>query len=246
MNVRDAVVFVTGANRGIGLAFARAAVARGARKVYAAARDVSKVRLDGVVPVALDVTDAEAVAAAARACDDVTVVVNNAGVATVGGFFAADAVAEARRHLEVNFFGPLLVARAFAPVLAANGGGAIVNVLSIASWLNRPMLAVYGTSKTAAWGLTNAIRHELREQGTRVVALHMVFVDTDLTKGIDVPKASPDEIVARAFDGLEAGVDEVLADDGTRAAHAGLSADVPSYLAAPATPVATSTGGAER
>ncbi len=243
MKLAGAVVVVTGANRGIGLAFAKAALARGARKVYAAARDPSQVRQDGVVPVALDVTDAASVAAAAALCTDATIVVNNAGIANFGGFFVDDSVEQARRQMDVNFFGPLLVARAFAPVLAANGGGAIVNVLSIASWLNRPMLAVYGASKTAAWGLTNAIRNELREQKTQVLALHMGFVDTDLTKGIDLPKASPDDIVARAWDGLEADADEVLADDNTRAFHAGLSAAVPSYLAMPAPPPAA--GAAE-
>ena len=233
MNVNDAVVFVTGANRGIGLAFARAALARGARKVYAAARDPSAITLAGVVPTRLDVTDEASVAAAAAQCGDVTLVVNNAGIAQFGGFLAADAVAEARKHLDVNFFGPLFVARAFAPVLAAHGGGGIINVLSIASWTNRPMLAVYGASKTAAWGLTNALRNELRAQKTQVMALHMGFVDTDLTKGIDLPKASPADIVSRAYDGLEAGAEQVLADENTLRVQRGLSAEVPSYLVQP-------------
>lgn len=234
MNIKDAVVFVTGANRGIGLAFAREALARGARKVYAAARDPAAITLAGVVPIRLDVTDEASVAAAAGLCGDVTLVVNNAGIAQFGGFFAADSVAEARKHLDVNFFGPLFVARAFAPVLAAHGGGGIINVLSIASWTNRPMLAVYGASKTAAWGLTNALRHELREQKTQVMALHMGFVDTDLTKGIDLPKASPADIVARAYDGLEAGAEQVLADDNTLRVQRALSAEIPSYLVQPA------------
>ncbi len=233
VNVRDAVVFVTGANRGIGLAFARAALARGARKVYAAARDPSAVTLPGVEPVRLDVTrEADAAGAAAR-CGDVTLLVNNAGIARFGGFLADDGVASARDHLEVNFFGILHATRAFAPVLAANGGGAIVNVLSIASWVNRPQLAVYGASKSAAWGLTNGLRNELREQRTQVLGLHMGFVDTDLTRGIDAPKASPDDIVARAFDGLEAGRDEVLGDERTVMVHGALSAASPIYLAAP-------------
>ncbi len=233
VKLTDAVVFVTGANRGIGLAFARAALERGARKVYAAARDPQSVTLAGVTPIALDVTDEAAVQAAAVRCGDVTLVVNNAGIAQFGGFFAEHAVAEARKHLEVNFFGPLFVARAFAPILAANGGGALINVLSIASWINRPMLAVYGASKSAAWGLTNALRNELREQKTQVLGVHMGFVDTDLTRGIDLPKMSSDELVRQAFDGLEAGAEEVLGDDNTRRVHRGLSADTPSYLAPP-------------
>ena len=234
MNLRDAVVFVTGANRGIGAAFVREAIARGARKVYAAARDAAAPVEAGAVPVPLDVTDEASVAAAAARCGDVTLLVNNAGIALFGGFLADNAVAEARQQLDVNFFGPLATTRAFAPVLANNGGGAVINVLSIASWMSRPQLAVYGASKTAAWGLTNALRNELRGQGTQVLALHMGFVDTDLTKGIDAPKTSPDVIVARAYDGLEAGLSEVLADDNTVRVHAGLSAETPIYLAPPA------------
>jgi len=234
VRLADAVVFVTGANRGIGLAFTRIALARGARKVYAAARDPRSVTLAGVTPIGLDVTDEAAVQGDAARCGDVTLVVNNAGIAQFGGFLAEDAVAEARKHLEVNFFGPLFVARAFAPILAANGGGGLINVLSIASWTSRPMLAVYGASKSAAWGLTNALRNELRDQKTQVLGLHMGFVDTDLTRGIDLPKISSDDIVQQAFDGLEAGVEQVLGDENTRRAHGGLSADSPSYLAAPA------------
>jgi len=233
MKIKDAVVFVTGANRGIGLAFARAALARGARKVYAAARDPDSVKLAGVTPIRLDVTSEAAANEAAARCGDVTLLVNNAGIARFGGFLAADGVASARDHLDVNFFGILYATRAFAPVLAANGGGAIVNVLSIASWINRPQLAVYGASKSAAWGLTNGLRNELLAQKTQVLGLHMGFVDTDLTKGIDAPKASPDDIVASTFDGLEAGLVEVLADDRTIGVHRALSDDPPSYLSPP-------------
>jgi len=233
MKIKDSVVFVTGANRGIGLAFARAALARGARKVYAAARDPGTVTLAGVTPIRLDVTSEAAANEAAAQCGDVTLLVNNAGIARFGGFLADDGVASARDHLDVNFFGILYATRAFAPVLAANGGGAIVNVLSIASWINRPQLAVYGASKSAAWGLTNGLRNELLAQKTQVLGLHMGFVDTDLTKGIDAPKASPDDIVASTFDGLEAGLVEVLADDRTIGVHRALSDDPPSYLSPP-------------
>ena len=233
MKLDDAVVFVTGANRGIGLAFAREALARGARTVYAGARDPATVTLPGVVPVRLDVTDPAQVAAAAARCGDVTVLVNNAGIAQFGGFLAEDGVESARRHLETNFFGPLLLARAFAPILAAHGGGAIVNVLSVASWVNRPMLAVYGASKTAAWGLTNALRLELAAQRTQVLGLHVGFVDTDLTKGIDGPKASAESVAVKTFDGLESGASEVLADDRSVTVQAALSADPPIYLVVP-------------
>lgn len=233
MQLANAVVLVTGANRGIGLAFARAALERGARRVYAAARDPASVQLAGVHPVQLDVTDAGAVARAARDCGDVTVLVNNAGVASTGGFLQDDASQGALRwQMETNFFGTLRMAQAFAPVLAANGGGAMLNVLSIASWINRPLLGGYGATKSAAWALTNGLRHELRAQGTQVTALHMGFVDTDLTRGIDAPKSAREDIVRLALDGLEAGLDEVLADEATRRVKQSLCGPAAAYLAA--------------
>ncbi|RYY99877.1 MAG: SDR family oxidoreductase [Comamonadaceae bacterium] len=232
MQLANAVVLITGANRGIGLAFAREALARGARRVYAAARDPASIQLAGVVPVQLDVTDPEQVARAARDCGDVTLLVNNAGVASTGGFLAPDAVEAARRQFEVNFFGMLHTTQAFAPVLAANGGGAVLNVLSIASWINRPLLGTYGATKSAAWALTNGLRHELRGQGTQVSALHMGFVDTDLTRGIEMPKSTPQAIVQAAFDGLEAGTEEILADEMTRQVKLSLSGPAAAYLAA--------------
>lgn len=232
MDVRDATVFVTGANRGLGLAFAREALARGARKVYAAARNPSGVTLPGVTPVRLDVTVPEEAAAAAQQCSDVTLLVNNAGIATAGGFLREDGVANARAVLETNFFGSLHVSRAFAPVLARHGGGAIVNVLSVASWISGPLLPVYGASKSAAWALTNALRIELAPQNTQVLALRAGYIDTDLTRGIDAPKSSPEAIVRATLDALEAGASEVLADEITRAVHAGLAAEPPMYLQA--------------
>ena len=232
MDIRNATILVTGANRGLGLAFAREALARGARKVYAAARDPARVTLSGVVPVKLDVTRPEDAAAVARECDDVTLLINNAGIASTGGFLADDGVANARAMLETNYFGPLHLSRAFAPVLAKNGGGAILNVLSVASWISGPTLAVYGASKSAAWALTNALRIELEQQKTQVLALHAGFIDTDLTRGIDAPKSPPEVIVRAAFEGLAAGASEVLADDITRAVHAGLTADPAMYLQA--------------
>jgi NAD(P)-dependent dehydrogenase (short-subunit alcohol dehydrogenase family) len=232
MQLSNAVVFITGANRGIGLAFAREALARGARRVYAAARDPATIQLPGVVAIQLDVTDEAQVERAARECGDVTVLVNNAGIAATGGFLAEGGMASARRQFETNFFGPLRMIQAFAPVLARNGGGAVLNVLSIASWINRPLLGVYGASKSAAWALTNGLRHELRAQGTQVTGLHMGFVDTDLTRGIEAPKSTPEAIVRAALDGLEAGAEEVLADDMTRQVKQSLSSAAPAYLAA--------------
>jgi len=230
VKIDNAVALVTGANRGIGLAFTHALLARGARKVYAGARDPATVTQPGVEPIRLDVTKADEVAAAAVHARDVTLVINNAGIGQLGGFLAPDSEESARRHLETNFFGMLRMSQAFAPVLAANGGGALLNVLSIVAWINGGQLAPYAASKSAAWSLTNALRHELAAQRTQVLALHMAFVDTDLVRALDGPKASPDEIVARALDGLEAGLDEVLADERTRLVKHGLTATRPSYL----------------
>lgn len=233
MKIQDSVVFITGANRGIGAAFAKALLARGAKKVYAGARDPDSVALPGVVPVRLDVTKDADVAAAAAQCKDVTLVINNAGIARYGAFLADEAADLFREQLETNFFGVLRVSQAFAPVLAANGGGALLNVLSVASWINRALLASYGATKSAAWALTNGLRSELQEQGTQVLALHMGFVATDLTKDLDVPKTTPEAIVAAALDALEAGESEVMADDMTRKVKAGLSATPASYMQLP-------------
>jgi len=232
MDLKNAVVLITGANRGLGLAFAREALARGARKVYAGARNPSTVTLPGVQAIKLDVTNAADVAAAAQLASDVTLVINNAGIAATGGFLAQDSIESAQRHLDTNLIGSLRVAQAFAPVLAANGGGALLNVLSIASWINGPLLGVYAMSKSAAWGMTNGLRNELRAQKTQVLGLHMGFVDTDLTKGLDAPKSTPEAIVAQAFDGLEAGAEEVLADERTRQVKQGLTAEPAVYLKA--------------
>ncbi|MBK0393799.1 SDR family oxidoreductase [Ramlibacter algicola] len=232
MKLEDAVVLVTGANRGIGLAFARAALARGARKVYAGVRDPSRVDVPGVQPIRLDVTSDTDVAAAVAACGDVSIVVNNAGIATFGGVMVDGSLQSAREQMEVNYFGLLRMSQAFAPVLARNGGGALVNVLSVASWINRPTLGVYGSTKSAAWGLTNSLRHELREHGTQVLGAHFGFVDTDLTRGIDAPKSTPDAIAARVLDALEAGAEEALADEITLQVKRGLSADPGVYMKA--------------
>ncbi len=232
MKIEDAVVFVTGANRGIGLAFAQAALRRGARKVYAAMRTPAPMP-EGLHGVTLDVTDAEQVRQAAAECGDVTLLINNAGIAQVGGFLVTDSAASIQRHLDVNVFGMLRMCQAFAPLLAANGGGAMLNVLSVASWFNSPLLGAYGLSKSAAWALTNGLREELRAQHTLVTALHMGFVDTDMTRAMDVPKTSAREIAERALDGVAAGDEEVLADERARQIKQGLTAQPPFYLNLP-------------
>ena len=124
----------------------------------------------------------------------------------------------------------MLLSRAFAPVLAANGGGAILNVLSVASWISSPLLGVYASTKAAAWSLTNGLRHELRAQGTQVLGMHMGFVDTDFVKDVNLPKVTPESVVRVAFDALERGDEEVLGDDVTHQVKQGLSAQPGVYL----------------
>lgn len=230
MKIHNSVAFVTGANRGIGLAFAQELLAAGARKVYAAARNPEGITLKGVHPVRLDVTKPETIAAAAREFTDVNLLVNNAGIALWSGFLAPDAVEAARSEMETNYFGPLLVSRAFAPVLAKNGGGAIVNLLSILSWVAVPSAGTYSASKAAAWALTNWLRTGLRGQGTQVVGVHAGPVDTDMASGLTLPKVTPVDVVRQVLSALEAGRDEVLTDDMTRQVKAGLSSDPGVYL----------------
>jgi len=231
MNVKDAVVFITGANRGIGLAFAREASLRGAARVYGGVRNAQGFDVPGVVPVQIDVTRGDSVAAAAAQCADTTLLVNNAGIGRAGtGPLDSVMEQQSRDVFETNYYGVLRVTQAFAPVLSRNGGGAVINVLSNASWLPSPMLAAYAASKAAAWSLTNTLRLQLKNQGTQVLALHVGFVDTDLVKAIDVPKTSPAEVVRQTLDALEAGKDEVLADEGTRVLKRALSRSRSPYL----------------
>ena len=221
MKIQNAVVLITGANRGIGLAFAQEALARGAKKVYAGARRPEQVTLEGVIPVRLDVTDSNGIETLARELSDVTLVINNAGIAEMGGPLDDGSLDSLRKHFETNVFGPLNVVKAFAPVLARNGGGAVINVISAISWLGSQYLGNYGTSKAAAWGLTNNLRRSLEAQKTQVLGLHMGFVDTDMARGMDRPKAKPEDVVRKTFQGLEAGKSEVLADRVTRRLHFG-------------------------
>lgn len=230
MKLKDAVVLVTGANRGIGLEFARQALELGAKKIYAAARNPLNIPLDGVEKVRLDVTNTGDIADLSENIADLTLLINNAGIAQFGGFMNADSIDSCRRHLETNFFGPLMLSKACAPILAANGGGAILNVLSVACWLNSPMLGAYAMSKSAAWALTNGLRLELAAQHTQVTALHMGFVDTDMSSEVDMPKSSPEEVVARALNGLEQGKEEILADELSAQVKQGLTMDPPVYL----------------
>ena len=224
MNLQESTALVTGANRGIGKAFADALLDRGAAKVYAAVRDVATVTDPRLVPIQLDVTDPDRVATVARQLDDVQVVVNNAGVLHISVPLSA-ALDTALVELETNYLSLVSMTEAFAPVLERNGGGAFVNMLSVFSWVATPLVTTYSASKAAAWSFTNAARIELRRQGTQVVGVHAGGVDTEMTASIDVEKISPATVATSALDALEAGEPEAFADDFSRAVKAGLSDD---------------------
>ena len=224
MDLSTSTVLVTGANRGLGRALAAELLSRGAT-VYAGARNPEQVDLPGVKPIALDITDPASVAAAVEATGDVTVLINNAGVSTGADLLTADPET-IRLEMETHYFGTLSVVRGFAPQIAANGGGAILNVLSVLSWISFPQAGAYGAAKSAEWSLTNALRVQLADQGIRVSGLVVGFMDTDMTRGIADPKSDPANIARLAADGIAAGEYEILADDVSRQVQSGLSAGV--------------------
>lgn len=220
-SINNAVVLVTGANGGLGTEFVRQALKRGAAKVYAAARNPREWDDDRVVPLRLDVTDEESVHAAAVAADDVSVLVNNAGVLRSGSLIDGD-LGGVREQMETNFFGPLLVTRAFAGALRRSRG-AVVNVASVLSWL-----AVgngYSASKAALWSATDSMRLDFAPDGVQAVGAYLAFTDTPMTPG-DMPKNDPADVVRTVLGGVESDAHEVLADDLTRQARASLAAPV--------------------
>ncbi|GHF39283.1 NAD(P)-dependent dehydrogenase (short-subunit alcohol dehydrogenase family) [Amycolatopsis bartoniae] len=225
MEIKGSVALVTGANRGLGRHFAATLLERGAAKVYAAARRPESVDLPGVVPLALDITDPASVRAAAEQAGDVTLLINNAGVST-GASALHGNLGDVRLEMETHYFGTLAMARAFAPVLARGGGGAVLNVLSVLSWLTVPRAAAYSAAKAAALQLTNALRLELRDQGTQVTALHVGYMETDMAAHVDGPKVDPATVAAQALDGVERGLFEVIADDASRHVRSKLSGDL--------------------
>jgi NAD(P)-dependent dehydrogenase (short-subunit alcohol dehydrogenase family) len=213
--LQGCVALVTGSNRGLGKVFCEHLLQAGASKIYAGARDPSKiVHTDTrIIPVRLDITSTADIATAMQSCQDLTLLVNNAGIARNSPMIHPDAQSAARDEMNTNYFGTLSMVQGFAPILAKNGGGAILNVLSTSSWITNPFLATYSASKMATAALTDAIRIQLRSQGTRVVGVYAGFIDTDMAAHINRPKTSPHQIVERSLAGLETGVDRVLADD---------------------------------
>jgi NAD(P)-dependent dehydrogenase (short-subunit alcohol dehydrogenase family) len=224
MQIEGKTALVTGANRGLGRHLAGQLRDRGAF-VYAAARTPESVGLPGVTPVVLDITDPASVAAAADATSDVAILVNNAGSSTGSSLLTGD-LADIRLEMDTHFFGTLAVTRAFESQLAAHESGAVLNVLSVLSWLSIPASGAYSAAKSAQWSLTNALRQELAPRGIRVSALHVGYMDTDMTRRLDVPKSDPAGIAKLALDGLAAGDTEIVADEISKQVRAGLSAGV--------------------
>ena len=232
MEIEGSVALVTGASRGIGLAFARALLSRGAARVYAGVRRPEDFHEPGVEPLLLDVTNHQHIEAAAARASDASIVINNAGI-IAGPQLMHGSLDGARREMEVNYLAPWALSRAFAPVLAANGGGVLVNMLSAASWRANIRLPGYAASKAAEWSLTNALRMGLREQGTTVVAVHVGYVDTDATKGLDVPKVSAAEVAEKTMDAIMRNDPEVLVDEAAKRVRSLLSGPVDLMYPAP-------------
>jgi NAD(P)-dependent dehydrogenase (short-subunit alcohol dehydrogenase family) len=224
MDIQNSVAVVTGANRGLGRHLAAELVKRGA-KVYAGARNPDSIDLPDVVPLRIDITDPESVAAAAGVAADATLLINNAGIDTRTDMLDGD-LEKIRLEMETHYFGTLQATRAFAPVIEANGGGAVLNVLSVLSWVHVAPHESYAAAKAASWAMTNALRVRLAPKDIRVTALHVGYLDTDMAADIRSPKSDPAVVAALALDGLQAGAHEVLADELSRNVRAGLSADL--------------------
>jgi NAD(P)-dependent dehydrogenase (short-subunit alcohol dehydrogenase family) len=233
MKISGSTALVTGANRGLGQALVQALRDAGCRKIYAAARHVDGIAAAATVePVRLDITKDEQVSAVAARCGDVDLLINNAGVAAFTPLLGAPTADNARLEMETNYFGTLAMCRGFAPVLAKNGGGALVNILSVTSWFSAPLQGSYCASKAAAWSLTKAARFELRAQGTQVVGVYAGYIDTGMTAGLSIAKTRPQDIAARVLAGIEAGTEEILADERAHNVQAELLKDSSAFDAA--------------
>lgn len=222
MDIAGSVALVTGSNRGIGRRFVTQLLERGAAKVYATARRPELVDIPGVEVLQLDITDQASVEAAAAIATDVTLLVNNAGIATQGSMLTGD-LADARREMDTHYWGNLAMVRAFAPVIEGNGGGTIVNVLSALSWFAHPGSGGYAAAKAAEWNMTNAVRLELAPKGVSVQGLHLGAADTDIMAGYEGPMVDPADVARASLDGVEQGVAEVVVDDWSAMVKASLA-----------------------
>jgi NAD(P)-dependent dehydrogenase (short-subunit alcohol dehydrogenase family) len=227
MDIHGSVCLVTGANRGLGAAYVRALLDAGAAKVYAAARKPDSIENPGVVGVELDITRSEQIERAAAQCGDVNLLINNAGVMLGARPLDDQAVDAAQVEMQTNYFGTLNMCRAFAPILGKNRGGALVNMLSVVSWFAAPFNGTYCSSKAAEWLLTNAIRVQLREQGTLVIGVHAGFIDTDMARAFTGrAKLSARSVAEQTLAAIVDGREEVLTDDRTRQIKAALPHDL--------------------
>jgi NAD(P)-dependent dehydrogenase (short-subunit alcohol dehydrogenase family) len=229
MDIKNSVALVTGGNRGLGKAFVQALLDAGSQRIYVGARSLTATTDPRLQPLKLDITSARDIAAAAEACQDVTILINNAGVMHSSPLLAAPSMDGARAEMETNYFGTLAMCRAFAPILKKHGGGALVNMLSVVSWFTNPLNGSYSASKAAALSLTNGVRLELHAQGTLVVAVHAGFIDTDMTASLDVPKVTPQEIAVKTIEAIAAGQEEVLADQRSLDVRAALATDPQAF-----------------
>ncbi len=222
MKIKDSIAFVTGTNRGIGKSYVKALLDHGAKKVYAGMRDVGAFNQIAsqwpekyrgkVEPVAIDITHEDQIKSAVAQAGDIDLLINNAGIANFAGLISADNLDAARQEMEVNYFGTLMMNRAFAPVLKKNGGGALVNILSVASLGNFPVLGSYSASKAALHSLTQGIRAELAAQGTRVFGVFPGPIETDMAKDFDMEKSPPDAIAEGTLKAMEQGEEDIFID----------------------------------
>ncbi|GAA4615274.1 SDR family oxidoreductase [Actinoallomurus liliacearum] len=224
MKIEGSVAVVTGGNRGFGRELVGRLIERGA-KVYAAARRPETVDVPGAVPLRLDITDPASIREAARVATDATLLINNAGISTGTSLLDGD-LQDVRREMETHYLGTLAVTRAFAPIIEANGGGAILNVLSVLSWWHAPSTGAYSAAKAAEWAMTNAVRQELRPKGIHVAGLHVGYMDTDMTSNITAPKSDPAAIAEVALDGLAEDAAEIIADEVSRNVKQNLAAPI--------------------
>jgi NAD(P)-dependent dehydrogenase (short-subunit alcohol dehydrogenase family) len=224
MDISTATALVTGANRGLGRALAQELVARGAT-VYGAARRPDQIDLPGVKAIRIDVTDPASVAAAAEEVRDITVLINNAGSST-GADLLTGSWDDVRLEMETHYLGTLGMIRAFAPVIESQGGGAILNILSVLSWVTFPAVGAYSAAKSAQWSLTNEVRQQLAPRGITVSGLHVGYMDTDMARHVAEPKTDPADVARAAVDGIAAGAPEIVVDDLSRRIQAGLSGGV--------------------
>ena len=231
MKISDAVIFITGANRGLGLALAQEAVRRGAQKVYAGMRNIADFNQQGIIPVIVDVTDPISIQNAVAQCGDVNILVNNAGIARLNQSpVEANIVATTQTILETNLYGVVNTTQYFSPILETKSESYIVNILSDVSWEPSTLLASYATSKAAAWSFTNSTRQWLSKFNVHVMGVHVGFIDTDLTQTLDIPKISPSTVAQQVFEGIENNAFEVLVGASTQALKKGLTATLPSYI----------------